>query len=104
MLDDALKRGFVAVQVGEALANYRFADEPLHERDPDDRQVLEKGDAIHSIAQRAPVQIHPFSIMEYCDGDMQLHDFVYATAESTDPGFRGYLTEFFEGYRQDKDR
>jgi hypothetical protein len=42
--------------------------------------------------------------MEYWDGDMQLHDFVYATADSTDPGFRGYLTEFFEGYRKDKDR
>lgn len=66
--------------------------------------VIDKVDEIRNTGRRAPVQVHPFSIMEYWDGDTQLHDFVYATADSTDHGFRGDLTEFFEVYRKEKDR
>jgi hypothetical protein len=66
--------------------------------------VIDKVDEILNSGRRAPVQVHPFSIMEYWDGDIQLHDFVYANADSTDRDFRGNLTEFFDVYSKEKDR
>lgn len=77
---------------------------PVIEGIPRGCLVLDKVDAIQGVEQRAPVLIHPFSIMEYWEGDMQLHDFVYATADSREPGFRDELSGFFEAYRKDKDR
>ena len=60
--------------------------------------------AVNVREQGAPVQAHPFSIMEYWDGDTQLHDFVFATADTSEPSFRRDLSKFFERYRNDKGR
>jgi hypothetical protein len=54
--------------------------------------------------QNAPVQVHPFSVMEYWDGPAQLHDFVYVTVDTGDPALRRTTAEFFEEYRTKKGR
>jgi hypothetical protein len=54
--------------------------------------------------QNAPVQVHPFSVMEYWDGPVQLHDFVYITVDTGDRGLRRKTVEFFEAYRTTKGR
>jgi hypothetical protein len=46
-----------------------------------------------------PVQIHPYSVMEYRKGAALLYDFVYATADTGDANWRSTLADFFEGYR-----
>jgi hypothetical protein len=53
----------------------------------------------------APVEVHPFSIMEYSqDKGSQLHDFVFATAQTGGRRFRSNLETFFEDYRSKKKR
>ena len=42
--------------------------------------------------------------MEYWDGNAQLHDFVYAGADTSSTDFRSKLSSFFEDYRKAKDR
>jgi hypothetical protein len=67
--------------------------------------VLDDVDAIYRVGERkVPIQAHPFSVMEYWDGPTQLHDFVYATADTAQQGFRRELSKFFEAYRTAKDR
>ncbi|CAA2105435.1 hypothetical protein MBUL_03191 [Methylobacterium bullatum] len=66
--------------------------------------VLDKVDDVDGVEQGAPVQIHPFSIMEYWQDNVQLHDFVYATADSADSDFRCGISRFFEDYRHDRGR
>lgn len=58
----------------------------------DDPETISKQNPAH------PVQIHPYSIMEYWDGNARMHDFVYATANSLDPAARSGLSEFFHTY------
>ncbi|VTR92022.1 Uncharacterized protein OS=Flavobacterium subsaxonicum WB 4.1-42 = DSM 21790 GN=Q766_00750 PE=4 SV=1 [Gemmata massiliana] len=50
-------------------------------------------------AEVAPVQIHPFTLMRYDAGPTERFDFVYATADTGDPNYRGYLAQFFDSYR-----
>ncbi len=52
----------------------------------------------------APVQVHPFTVMEYADGDMALLDFVFASADSSDPYFRKNIERFFGRYCTDHGR
>ncbi|MGY4172654.1 hypothetical protein [Bradyrhizobium sp. USDA 4529] len=66
--------------------------------------VLDKVENVLDVEDGAPIQAHPFSIMEYWDGPVRLFDFVYATADTTDEGFRGDLSRFFEAYRLANDR
>lgn len=66
--------------------------------------MLDDVDQVHFVEQGAPIQVHPYSVMEYWDGATRLLDFVYATAETSDSGFRGRLTQFFEQYRTANDR
>jgi hypothetical protein len=60
--------------------------------------------AVEVREQGAPVLAHPFSIMEYWNGSIQLHDFVYATGDTSEKEFRRDLSSFFEHYRNDKGR
>jgi hypothetical protein len=67
--------------------------------------ILNTPDAIRRVAENvAPVQVHPFSIMEYWNGDTQLHDFVYVTVDTGDLELRGKTSDFFEEYRTAKGR
>ena len=61
--------------------------------------ILDKRDQVRVREHGAPVEIHPFSIMEYWDGSAQLLDYVYATVDTTEADFRDKLTDFFESYR-----
>jgi hypothetical protein len=64
-------------------------------------------DQVQNISPRdrdAPIQVHPFSVMEYWDGSAQLHDFVYASADTGASQFRGNIETFFDSYRQANDR
>ena len=62
--------------------------------------VLDVPNQIEPFNERAPVMVHPFSVMEYWDGSTLLHDFVFATADTRDRGFRLDLERFFEEYRK----
>ncbi|HWJ41114.1 MAG TPA: hypothetical protein VNT29_08265 [Candidatus Limnocylindrales bacterium] len=67
--------------------------------------ILNAPDAIRRVGgKQAPVQVHPFSIMEYWSGDTQLHDFVYVTVDTGDPELRRKTSTFFEEYRTAKGR
>ncbi len=66
--------------------------------------VLSDPDSIDVSPIGAPVQIHPFSIMEYWDDDAQLLDFVYCQADSSDDTGHERLSLFFERYCRDKER
>lgn len=48
----------------------------------------------------APIEIHPFSVMRYDDGDAELFDYVYATVDTSTPGYSGKCARFFESYRK----
>jgi hypothetical protein len=66
--------------------------------------VLNQRSQVRVYGQEAPVQIHPFSIMQYWSGSAQLLDYVYASVDTAEPSFRSKLTEFFEDYRAAADR
>ncbi len=54
--------------------------------------------------ERAPTEIHPFSIMEYASNNIALFDFVYATARTSSPGYRQRVENFFGRYCQKYER
>jgi hypothetical protein len=64
----------------------------------------ERAQIINEVHEKAPIQIHPFSIMRYSSESGLLFDYVYATAHSGDRNHRGKLTRFFEKYRTEHDR
>lgn len=66
--------------------------------------ILDKVENLLDVEDGAPIQAHPFSIMEYWDGPVRLFDFVYATADTRDESFRADLCRFFEAYRVANDR
>jgi hypothetical protein len=59
---------------------------------------------IEVIGYAAPIIIHPFTVMEYWDGPSKLLDYVYVTADTSDPNFRGGISEFFDNYCKERDR
>ncbi len=66
--------------------------------------VIDNPDTLQVTDTRASILIHPFTVMEYWAENAQLLDFVYATADSVDSGYRGELETFFEKYRKLNDR
>jgi hypothetical protein len=64
--------------------------------DPDKVRVVDDGSW--------PVQVHPFSIMEYRDGAKELFDFVYATGDSGDRDYRFVIEQFFDEYKRANNR
>lgn len=60
--------------------------------DPDEVHVVDEGN-------RAPILVHPFSVMEYWDGQTLLHDFIFAAADTSYVGYRKDLENFFERHR-----
>lgn len=66
--------------------------------------ILDKVGEINVMEQNAPIQVHPYSVMEYWDGSARLHDFVYITVDTGDPDLRRKTTEFFADYRGRNDR
>jgi hypothetical protein len=54
--------------------------------------------------QKAPIQFHPCTVMEYYKGNAKLFDFVYATADTARPDYRSRVEGFFETYRNDSGR
>jgi hypothetical protein len=66
--------------------------------------VLDNPDAITTIDALAPIQIHPFTIMEYRAGSNELFAYVYATGDTAYSDYRGYLSEFFDAYKDEGGR
>lgn len=59
---------------------------------------------IEIVDEHIPIEVHPFSIMEYETRNSLLYDYVFVTAYSSDPSFRHQASDFFERYRIDKNR
>lgn len=53
---------------------------------------------------KAPTQFHPCTVMEYYEGDAKLYDFVFATADTRLPNYRGRVEDFFEQYKRARGR
>lgn len=51
-----------------------------------------------------PVEYHPFSVMEYQQGDALLFDYVFVTAVSDNPNARNRIEKFFKNYRTKEGR
>jgi len=66
--------------------------------------ILDTVADIHVMEQNTPVQVHPFSVMEYWDRTARLHDFVYITVDTGDPQLRRKTAEFFADYSKRNDR
>jgi len=66
--------------------------------------VLEPSTGINIKSRNSPLNIHPFTVMEYWNGSTQWLDYVYATADTSERGYRNKLEEFFEQYRHADDR
>jgi hypothetical protein len=66
--------------------------------------VLDRAVKVRVSDQKAPLQIAPFSIMEYSSGSIQLLDFVYVTAYTNERNYRRQVSNFFEKYRGDMGR
>lgn len=64
---------------------------------PDDIRVFEADN-------RVPTVIHPFTIMEYYQGGLELFDYVYAAADTGEAGHRDRLERFFDAYKDRHDR
>lgn len=64
---------------------------------PDD---LSKSNSGRDVA----TQFHPCTVMEYVSGNAILYDFVYATADSGDPKYRSEIEQFFDRYKNNKNR
>lgn len=64
---------------------------------PEDLRVFEADD-------RVPTVIHPFTIMEYYQGGLELFDYVYAAADTGESGYRGRLERFFGAYKDKQER
>jgi hypothetical protein len=52
----------------------------------------------------APVEIHPFTVMEYWSDGAQLLDYVYATTDTSEHGYETQCKRFFESYRNEQGR
>ena len=66
--------------------------------------VVDDGDAVEVLDMQGPVQIHPFTVMDYHSGSKELFDYVYATADTGEPAYRSYLARFFDSYKKAKER
>jgi hypothetical protein len=66
--------------------------------------VLDDPDGIGVQNEQAPVQISPFTVMEYYAGAKELFDYVYAFGDTGDPNYRARLSRFFDTYKDDSDR
>jgi hypothetical protein len=66
--------------------------------------LLDDGAPIHAHGGTAHVEIQPFSLMEYWDGNAELLDYVYVTADGTDAAYRRQCEGFFERYRAESGR
>ena len=61
---------------------------------PDEVQIWDPGD-------RAPILVHPFSVIEYSEGPTLPHDFIFAAADTSNPTHRKGLGDFFERHRNE---
>lgn len=61
-------------------------------RDPEDVQVLEHD-------RGSPTEFHPYTVMEYEQGDTKLWDFVYATVDTRTERHRDRVSNFFARYK-----
>jgi hypothetical protein len=66
--------------------------------------VVSDPDSIHLRGERAPTQIHPFTVMEYYSGSKELFDYVYATGDTAYSRYRQRIEQFFESYKDREER
>jgi hypothetical protein len=60
--------------------------------------------SVRATAETVATEVHPFSIMEYASDNVELFDFVYATAVTGERPFRQDIERFFDHYRQAEGR
>jgi hypothetical protein len=66
--------------------------------------VVTRPEQVTLSGQRAPIRIHPFSIMEYHSNSSLLYDYVYCTAYTDEPEYRDQISSFFDSYKSGKER
>jgi hypothetical protein len=66
--------------------------------------LLDNPDTVDVQDEHAPIQSHPFTVMEYYAGSKELFDFVYATADTEYPNYRQHVKSFFESYKDKNER
>ncbi len=102
-----LQEGSVVVFRG---ATWEGMDESWASRFPSTRGIprgylhLNNPQAVDPLAELVATEIHPFSIMEYASDDVELFDFVFATAFTADRHFRKDIERFFDLYRRAEGR
>lgn len=66
--------------------------------------VVSNPDQVEKISSGRPVEIHPFSIMEYHSNGALLYDYVYCTTDTGVKNYRKEVEKFFKEYSQRNDR
>mgnify|MGYP001826175174 CR=1 FL=1 len=66
--------------------------------------VLNDPAAIDTWGEVAPVQFHPFTVMEYYSGSKELFDYVFASGDTGSTRHRQRIADFFDAYRQNAGR
>jgi hypothetical protein len=63
--------------------------------------VIDDPNSIKIKEKKCPVEVHPFSIMEYSQdgGAGMFYDYVYCSVDNLFEGYRHEITRFFENYR-----
>jgi hypothetical protein len=61
-------------------------------------------DVLEVVGRGAPTQFHPYTVMEYEQGDIRLWDFVYATVDTRFERHRDRVIDFFARYKDQHDR
>jgi hypothetical protein len=90
-------------------ATWQAMDESWASRFPSTRGIprgylrITTPQAVDPMGQAA-TEIHPFSIMEYASGDVELFDFVFYTAITAVKNYRRDTEKFFDDYKNEKDR
>lgn len=66
--------------------------------------VVDNPDAVEVRQRAAPIQFHPYTVMQYEQDGALLYDFVFATADTGVKGWEKELRGFFEDYRTKNER
>lgn len=66
--------------------------------------VIDNPTQVTVVEKGLPVGFHPCTIMEYQSGDAILYDYVFCTADTKFDNYRKRLEDFFETYKNDKER
>lgn len=66
--------------------------------------VVESAEDLEILGKENPIEVHPFSIMEYETNAGILYDFVFVTVNSVEKDYRHLVADFFENYSKAEGR